>query len=100
MFARFEQAMNFDVRELQAPYNAPRIGCPALIVHDLEDREVPWADGECYARAWHGSRLLSTTGLGHNRIVGDAGVIAATLRFLRGDAVGQDRKSTRLNSSH
>ena len=89
MFARFEQAMNFDVSELHAQYNAPRIGRPALIVHDLEDREVPWDDGECYARAWRGARLLSTTGLGHNRIVDDAGVIAATLRFLHGDNVGQ-----------
>ena len=45
--------------------------------------------GECYARAWHGSRLLSTVGLGHNRIVDDAGVIEAGLRFLRGEAVGE-----------
>ncbi|MDG6347926.1 alpha/beta fold hydrolase [Luteimonas sp. 8-5] len=89
MFARFEQAMGFDVRELQAHHNAPLIARPALIVHDLEDREVPWSDGECYARAWHGSRLLSTVGLGHNRIVDDAGVIAATLRFLQGDNVGE-----------
>ncbi|MDQ2702833.1 MAG: alpha/beta hydrolase [Pseudomonadota bacterium] len=89
MFARFEEAMNFDVREVQAPHSAPRIGRPALIVHDLEDREVPWADGECFARAWPGSRLLSTTGLGHNRIVDDTGVIAATLRFLHGDNVGE-----------
>src|SRR3546814_13836547 len=81
--------MNVDVRGFQSPYNAPLIVCPALIAHDLEAHEGPWADCECYARAWHGSRLLSTTGLGHNRIVGDAGVIAATLRFLRGDEVGQ-----------
>ena len=89
MFARFEQAMNFEASELHAEYNAPKIARPALIVHDLEDREVPWADGECYARAWHDSRLLSTSGLGHNRIVGDAGVIDAAMRFLRGECVGQ-----------
>src|SRR5690606_38985869 len=81
MFARFEQAMGFDVRELQAQYNAPLIARPALIVHDLEDREVPWSDGECYARAWHGSRLLSTSGLGHHRIAHDPGLSDANLRY-------------------
>jgi hypothetical protein len=32
MFASFEQAMRFDVDELQAHNNAPKIGRPALIV--------------------------------------------------------------------
>jgi pimeloyl-ACP methyl ester carboxylesterase len=88
MFARFEQAMRFDVAELQAHANAPLIGRPALVVHDLEDREVPWSEGERWARFWRDSRLLSTIGLGHNRIADDAGVIAAALRFLRGETVG------------
>lgn len=89
MFARFEQAMRFDASELQAHNNAPRIGRPALIVHDVEDREVPWSEGERYARFWHDSRLLSTRGLGHNRIADDAGVITAALRFLQGETVGE-----------
>jgi pimeloyl-ACP methyl ester carboxylesterase len=89
MFARFEEAMRFDAGELQAHRNAPRIGRPALIVHDVEDREVPWSEGERYARFWHDSRLLSTRGLGHNRIAEDAGVIAAALHFLRGETVGE-----------
>lgn len=89
MFARFEQAMRFDADELQAHNNAPMIGRPALIVHDIEDREVPWSEGERYARFWHDSRLLSTQGLGHNRIADDRGVIDSTLRFLRGETVGE-----------
>ncbi|QSX77745.1 alpha/beta hydrolase [Agrilutibacter solisilvae] len=88
MFARFEQAMRFDATELQAHVNAPAIGRPALIVHDVEDREVPWSEGERWARFWPDSRLLSTRGLGHNRIADDAGVIGAALRFLRGEVVG------------
>jgi len=88
MFAHFEGAMRFEANELQAHNNAPRIARPALIVHDVEDREVPWSEGERYARFWHDSRLLSTRGLGHNRIADDAGVIAAALLFLRGESVG------------
>jgi pimeloyl-ACP methyl ester carboxylesterase len=89
MFALFEQAMRVEAIELQAHTNAPAIGRPALIVHDVEDREVPWSEGERYARFWRDSRLLSTRGLGHNRIADDAGVIAAALRFLRGETVGE-----------
>lgn len=89
MFARFERAMRFDVDDLQAHNNAPKIGRPALIVHDVEDREVPWSEGERYARFWQDSRLLSTRGLGHNRIADDASVIAAAMRFLHGEAVGE-----------
>ncbi len=94
MFARFEQAMRFDADEMQAHNNAPVIGRPALIVHDVEDREVPWSEGERYARFWHDSRLLSTQGLGHNRIADDQGVIDAALRFLRGESVGERVVST------
>jgi pimeloyl-ACP methyl ester carboxylesterase len=89
MFALFEQTLRVDASELQGHTNAPRIGRPALIVHDLEDREVPWSEGERYARFWQDSRLLSTQGLGHNRIADDQGVIAAALRFLRGETVGE-----------
>lgn len=88
MFTRFEEAMRFDVSELLAQNNAPKIGRPALIVHDVEDREVPWSEGERYARFWRDSRLLSTRGLGHNRVCDDQSVIAAGMRFLSGETVG------------
>lgn len=94
MFARFEGAMRFSANELQAQNNAPRIGRPALIVHDIEDREVPWSEGERWARYWPQSRLLSTRGLGHNRIADDDGVIASALRFLGGEAIGERVVST------
>lgn len=89
MIERFERRIGIAFAEFQAHRNAPRIARPALIVHDLDDREVPWAEGERYARFWADSRLLSTQGLGHNRIADDAGVIAAAVRFLRGDSVGE-----------
>lgn len=95
MFAMFEQRMRFSVEELQAQNFAPRIAQPALIVHDLQDREVPWSEGERYARYWPGARLLSTHGLGHNRIADDQGVIATALRFLHGEDVGDRVVSSR-----
>lgn len=89
MFAMFEQRTGVTARDMQAQFVAPRIALPALILHDLEDREVPWSEGERYARYWPQARLVSTRGLGHNRIVDDAGTIGAVLRFLRGEPVGE-----------
>lgn len=86
--AHLERQTRVTMEELQAHRNAPRIGRPALIVHDLEDREVPWAEGERYARTWPGARMISTRGRGHNRIADDPEVIADALRFLRSEPVG------------
>jgi pimeloyl-ACP methyl ester carboxylesterase len=77
------------VHDLTAHVRAPSLAVPALIIHDLADAEVPWEEGESYARHWPGARLLSTSGLGHSRIVNDAATIDAGLRFLRGEVVGE-----------
>lgn len=89
MFEMFEAHLSLRFADLQAENNAPGINRPALIVHDLEDREVPWSEGERWACHWPRARLLSTQGLGHHRILDDAGVIAAALGFLRGQSVGE-----------
>lgn len=88
MITAFEDSIGMPFAAFQAHNNAPRIARPALIVHDLDDREVPWAEGERYARFWADSRLLTTQGLGHNRIADDATVIDNALRFLCGETVG------------
>ena len=75
-------------RELHVHRHVPSLGQPGLIVHDLDDREVPWEEGERYARYWRGARLLTTQGLGHHRILDAPEVVDATLAFLRGEAVG------------
>lgn len=87
--ALFERQTLVPIEDLQAHRNAPIIGRPALIVHDLEDQEVPWSEGERYARLWHGARMLSTRGYGHNRIVEHPQVITDALRFLRSEPVGE-----------
>lgn len=89
LFDEYEAHHPTRVANLQAHLNAPAIGRPALIVHDLADREVSWAEGERYARHWPEARLLTTQGLGHHRIVDDAAVIDAALNFLRGACVGE-----------
>ncbi len=76
------------IDELQLERKLPMLGQPALIVHDLDDQDVPWGEGERYAQYWPGARLLTTEGLGHRRVLDAPEVIEAALAFVRGDEVG------------
>jgi pimeloyl-ACP methyl ester carboxylesterase len=70
-------------RELSAEALLPGLRLPALVIHDLEDREVPFSEGESIVRAWPGARLLATRGLGHHRILWNPGVVDAAVSFVR-----------------
>jgi len=61
---------------------ARRIAVPGLVFHDRSDAEVSWSEGAALAEAWPGAELVTTNGLGHTRIVHDAGVVAGAVRFL------------------
>jgi pimeloyl-ACP methyl ester carboxylesterase len=63
---------------------APRMTAPLLILHDREDREVPFEEGAELARRWPGAELRPVEGLGHLRILRDAGCVAAAVGFLAG----------------
>jgi len=73
---------------------ATQLTQPALIVHDLVDHDVPWEEGERYARFWPDARLLTVQGLGHHKIVNDDCVIDAGMAFLRGESIGERVVST------
>lgn len=89
MVRNFETMLGIRMDDLQAHRNAPAIGCPALVVHDVADVEVPWAEGERWARYWPRARMISTAGLGHRRIMDDPAVIEAAVAFLGGEPVGE-----------
>lgn len=54
---------------------------PVLVVHDRRDKEVPYREGVRVASAWGKAALLTTDGLGHQRILRDADVIDAITGF-------------------
>lgn len=53
-----------------------------LILHDAEDRTVPFAASQALHAAWPGSCLEPLTGLGHRRLLTDANVIARSVGFI------------------
>ena len=72
-------ASSLDVETLGA-----RLALPGLIVHDRDDESVPFAEAEALARGWNGAQLVATQGLGHRRVLGDAGIVARVADFLVG----------------
>jgi pimeloyl-ACP methyl ester carboxylesterase len=87
-FAWHRQRTGIDVDDLQVARRVRDYGQPCLIVHDLDDGDVPWAEGERYAQHWPGARLLTTQGLGHRRVLDAPEVMAAALAFVGGEPVG------------
>ena len=67
---------------LDGPALARTFKVPALIVHDSDDPQVDLAGSEELAAAWAGSRLITTSGLGHTHILRSPEVLGWTTRFL------------------
>ena len=59
---------------------------PTMFVHDRGDRETSHAASAAVAESMSGASMLSTDGLGHNRILRDAAVIDAAVRYVRAAA--------------
>ncbi|HEX5513379.1 MAG TPA: alpha/beta hydrolase [Gammaproteobacteria bacterium] len=55
---------------------------PALLLHDPDDREVPFSESQILHAAWPQSVLQPMPGTGHRRIVRDNAAIEASVRFL------------------
>jgi len=54
-----------------------------LVIHDREDREVPFVHGATLAATWPNAQLVPTAELGHRRILRDDAVIARTVGFVQ-----------------
>lgn len=81
MQRRIESREGILMPQLEPASVGPRIRVPTLIVHDREDSINLFADGQAYAHAIRGAQLLGTQGLGHRKILKDAGVIGKVTLF-------------------
>lgn len=84
LVARLEERYGIPLTELEATRHAPRMTSQLLVVHDHDDREVPFEAGATLADHWPGSRLVATRGLGHRRILRAPQVIDAVLELVAG----------------
>jgi pimeloyl-ACP methyl ester carboxylesterase len=61
---------------------ARNLTIPALLFHDLRDREVAIGESQTIAKIWSGARLVETSGLGHRRILQAESVVHEAIEFL------------------
>ena len=71
-----------DMEEFSLLTHLPAMDRPLLVFHDTDDTSVEVAQGQRIAQARPDAEWVQTTGLGHNRILSDQGVIARILEFL------------------
>ena len=83
MRENLESRLQFRWEELHIPTLARSMTSPALIVHDVDDPDVPYGHGVEIAQAWPGAELVTTRGLGHKSILRDPEVVRRTIDFLR-----------------
>lgn len=83
--ARVEQRVRRPLAAFDVGLLAPRLaasGAQLLLAHDRDDPEIPWSGSKAIAAAWPGARLISTSGLGHRRILRDPDVITEVTAFM------------------
>ena len=92
---QLEARVGAPLRAFQLPRLAAELPIAALVVHDRDDMEVPWTNGADVAAAWPGAELVTTQGLGHRRILRDAGIVARVTAFLAEHLPGAPRAHAR-----
>jgi len=80
--ARTEERLQFKWEELEVPTVANVAETPRLlVVHDRDDRETSWNEGAAVAEAWPNAHLMTTSGLGHRKVLKDANVVTSVVEF-------------------
>ncbi len=91
MLDDFARRVGFRWEELQTDQLVAGMDAPLLVVHDDDDRVVPWSHGAAVARAAPLGTLRTTSDLGHRDVLVHRSVIADAVRFLSGEAEGTRR---------
>lgn len=81
MQTRLERRLGLEIDTINLHQMASRRSEKALLLHDLDDRQVNWNNSERLNQAWQGSHLLTTKGLGHSRILSNATLIQQAQQF-------------------
>ena len=80
---RIERRVGMPMSAFDVPAMAGEMATPPLLlVHDRQDAETGWSDSAAIARAWPNSRLVTTSGLGHRRILRAPAVMAEVTGFV------------------
>ena len=71
------------LHSLDAGTFAQQLQTRALVIHDLHDKEVPFSAGMEIAQSWPNAKLITTSDLGHRRILKSENVVQQSVAFLQ-----------------
>ncbi|MFN5170152.1 MAG: alpha/beta fold hydrolase [Cyclobacteriaceae bacterium] len=86
IYAEFVRQVDRYPSFFSAPRFAETLKLPGVIIHDVGDTDTPFHHAERIHRAWSGSTLIVTEGLGHN--LRSARVVERILELVRQPVVG------------
>lgn len=78
----FERKYNDKMTNYDVADQALKVSVPVLIIHDKNDKDVPFTAAEAISKNLQNNELLITTGLGHRKILGDEKVIEKIVQFV------------------
>lgn len=84
MLQHIENAYSKNIwEELSMVNSIQGVTIPGLLIHDTNDTDIPWQEGEAIAHAWHDAKFIKTSGLGHRRILRDDFVIKTAVAYIK-----------------
>lgn len=80
--AGLEAQLGFPMAEMDLPALQGGLRHPALILHDPQDKEVPFSESLALNEAWPLSQLESVSGVGHRRILRSPEIVERVIASL------------------
>jgi len=90
VLAEIERLVGRSMDSLYLPPMLRSLTIPGLLLHSRDDKVVPLRHGEENAAAWTTAQFRILDGLGHRRLMTDAGVQDMLLRFIAADVAQID----------
>lgn len=82
LHVHWQNKLGVMLNSLDAGKFAQQLTTRALVIHDLHDKEVAFSAGREIAEQWPNAQLITTTDLGHRRILKDENVVRQSMGFL------------------
>ena len=99
LVGRIERRVGMPLSAFDVPAMAGQVPTPPLLlVHDRLDAETGWSDSAAIAASWPQARLVTTSGLGHRRILCAPAVVREVVEFVAEPVAARSAGPTRARS--
>ena len=78
----FEKKYHLEMESFSAYIAAKEVKIPVLVIHDIDDEDIPVSESYHLAEHLSNKEILITNNLGHRKILGDTKVIHKIVEFL------------------